>query len=308
MNLVVNEFVLILLCLIDQIMISSASVYHLVSHDGKPRKTPFRSFTSKFKQQCISICGNSCKCHSFTVEMKNTGEVECNFYDTATMKEDLVSATGVHYNIEIRDCKDLYNLGARVSGVYEVNWMGRMKKNIRCNMEIDGGGWTVFQRRYEPLTKNFDLNWDSYKQGFGDEYKEFWLGNDLIHEITSSKPHYILVFGKKANGETAISKYGSFYIENEGESYKIHFNDTVLTNTESLNSFSDVSNGKLDGMKFSTKDRDNDLKGYNCATDRGAFWFNACSFIHPNRKEKIHWYTFNKMDGLEEIEIMFKTM
>ena len=174
-------------------------------------------------------------------------------------------------------------------------------------MEIDGGGWTVFQRRFKPHTQNFDLNWDSYKHGFGDVYKEFWLGNDLIHEITSSKPHYILVFGRKADGETAVSKYGSFYIENDSESFKIHFNDTVLTNAESL-TMSDYNKGDLDGMKFSTKERDNDLKIDDCAATLGAFWHNECSDINPNKNEGIIWYTFNKMDGLEEIEIMFKIM
>ena len=273
----------------------------------KTKQNTISEFDFKIQTAMYQRCGTSCKCHSFTVEMKNTGEVECNFYDTATMREDLVSAAEVQYNIDIRDCKDLYNVGARVSGVYEVNWMGRMKKNVRCNMEIDGGGWTVFQRRYKPLTENFDLDWNSYKQGFGDAYKEFWLGNDLIHEITSSIPHYIMVFGRKANGETAVSKYGSFFIENEIEFYKIHFDDTPLTGTISLTiPGSDWSN--LDGMKFSTTDKENDNHGEaHCALTRGGFWYDRCGNVFPNR-EYIRWHSFNREVGLEEIEIMFKTM
>ena len=173
-------------------------------------------------------------------------------------------------------------------------------------MEIDGGGWTVFQRRYKPLTEDFDLDWNSYKQGFGDVYKESWLGNDLIHEITSSRPHYIMVFGRKADGETAVSKYGSFFIENESEFYKIHFDDTPLTGTTSLTF--DTNNRNLDGMKFSTKDKDNDLYGPSCALSHSGFWYNACGNLFPNKKEYIRWKTFNVNVGLEEMEIMFKTM
>ena len=236
--------------------------------------------------------------------MKNTDELECNFYDTATMREDLVSAAGVQYNIELRDCKDWYNVGARVSGVYEVNWMGRMRKNVRCNMQVDGGGWTVFQRRYQPLTTDFNLDWNAYKQGFGDVYKEFWLGNDLIHEITSSRPHYILVLGKNG-GETFDSKHGSFFIDDESESYRIHFNETLLTETHSLTG---LSNQNINGMIFSTEDDDNDLYSGNCAGDYGPFWHRACANTHPNRKDIIRWESINGNEGIQEMEIMFKTM
>ena len=132
---------LIILCIIDQILISLSSQYHLISYNGKPTTDPFRSHTTKFKQQCISICGTNCKCHSFTVEKKGPDEYECHFYDRATMREDLVQATGVHYNIELRDCKDLYNAGARATGVYQVNWMGHGPNDEECTMQYGVGWW-----------------------------------------------------------------------------------------------------------------------------------------------------------------------
>ena len=85
------------------------------------------------------------------------------------MREDLVPANGVQYNIELRECRDWYTVGARRTGVYTVMWMGRMKKNVRCNMDLDGGGWTVFQRRYKPLSQNFNNYWSAYKRGFGEQ-------------------------------------------------------------------------------------------------------------------------------------------
>ena len=310
MNFLLAETLLFVIFVIDQILVTviSAAEYHLISHNGKPSTDPFHSHTTKFKQQCISICGTNCKCHSFTVEIISPNELECHFYDTAAMREDLVLATGVQYNIELRECRDWYNVGARKTGVYQVNWMGRMKKNVRCNMELDGGGWTVFQRRYEPLSQDFDFNWNSYKHGFGDVFKEFWLGNDFIHEITSSKPHYFLMFGRKTNGERTFSKYGSFYIEKESQDYRIHFDETPLTGVQSLA----MSNpkGNVNGMKFSTKEHDNDLdSGMNCALSYNLFWFNRCGNVFPNRKTFIRWFTFDREEGdIHEVEIMFKAM
>jgi len=43
------------------------------------------------------------------------------------------------------------------------------------------GGWTVIQRRGEPLPSNgiredFFLDWDHYENGFGNASSDYWLG------------------------------------------------------------------------------------------------------------------------------------
>ena len=102
---------------------------------------------------------------------------------------------------------------------------------------------------------------------------EFWLGNDFIHEITSSKPHYILMFGRKPNGETVISKHGSFYIKSEMESYEIQLDVTQLGDASSL--------GESKGMTFTTRDRDNDLWYQNCG-QFGGWWYTGCGNARLN--------------------------
>ena len=152
MDLQLDEgFFLAFLCLMDLLItMSSCHRYHSISQNGRPNKTPFRSFTSRFQQQCISICGTSCRCHSFTVEMKGEHEWECHFYDTATMREDLVHTEGVVYNIGIRDCKDLYSVGARTVQVFtkstgqdarrtmcDATWSWMEAVGLSCNVAIN---------------------------------------------------------------------------------------------------------------------------------------------------------------------------
>ena len=55
----------------------------------------------------------------------------------------------------------------------------------RCDMETEGGGWMVIQRRVPDGTVNFTRNWSDYENGFGDLEGEFWYGLRNIHHLTT---------------------------------------------------------------------------------------------------------------------------
>uniref|UniRef100_A0A8C9MIK1 Fibrinogen C-terminal domain-containing protein n=1 Tax=Serinus canaria TaxID=9135 RepID=A0A8C9MIK1_SERCA len=83
------------------------------------------------------------------------------------------------------DCASVYSNGLRRSGIYSILPSVRgIPIEVLCEMDTEGGGWTVIQRRQDGSV-DFNRTWNEYKEGFGDLNGEFWLGNDNIHRMTS---------------------------------------------------------------------------------------------------------------------------
>ncbi|KAL4689563.1 hypothetical protein H8959_012354 [Pygathrix nigripes] len=83
-----------------------------------------------------------------------------------------------------RTCKDLLDRGHFLSGWHTIYLPDCRPLTVLCDMDTDGGGWTVFQRRMDGSV-DFYRDWAAYKQGFGSRLGEFWLGNDNIHALTA---------------------------------------------------------------------------------------------------------------------------
>ena len=84
-----------------------------------------------------------------------------------------------------RDCGEAYLNGCRKDGVYTIDPGCGKPFNVFCDMKNEG--WTVFQRRRDG-SENFYRNWADYVAGFGNLKREFWLGLDHIHCLTSAAP------------------------------------------------------------------------------------------------------------------------
>ncbi|NXG42662.1 ANGP4 protein, partial [Psilopogon haemacephalus] len=83
------------------------------------------------------------------------------------------------------DCASVYYNGLRRSGIYNIMpAVGGMPIEVLCEMDTEGGGWTVIQRRQDGSV-DFNRTWNEYKEGFGDLHGEFWIGNENIHKLTS---------------------------------------------------------------------------------------------------------------------------
>ena len=165
--------------------------------------------------------------------------------------------------------------------------------NVYCDMRTDGGGWTVFQRRQDGSV-DFYRGWNDYKSGFGQLTAEFWLGNDKIHRLTAARPSSLRVELEDWNGVRVFAKYGKFKIGDEQVQYRLEVGSYSGTAGDSL--------AYHNNMAFSSKDRDNDRWGRNCAVSlTGAWWYNSCHYSNINGKylrdkvdeRGVTWYHFN---------------
>ena len=153
---------------------------------------------------------------------------------------------------------------------------GKGSFNVYCDMRTDGRGWTVFQRRQDGSV-DFYRGWNDYKSGFGQLTAEFWLGNDKIHRLTAARPSSLRVELEDWNGVRVFAKYGKFKIGDEQVKYRLEVGSYSGTAGDSL--------AYHNNMAFSTKHRDNDRWGRNCAVSlTGAWWYNSCHSSNLNGK------------------------
>ena len=170
-----------------------------------------------------------------------------------------------------RDCTELFAAGFKESGVYTVNPANKTSFEVYCDMTTDGGGWTVFHKRFDGFV-GFYRDWDEYKNGFGDVRGEFWLGNEKIHQLTEI-PSQLRVEINTTSAGNKYARYDNFTVTNEASNYTLF-----------VGFYSGDANDQLtphSSMAFTTKDRDNDKNGGNCAiSQKGAWWYKSC--YHSN--------------------------
>ena len=127
----------------------------------------------------------------------------------------------------------------------------------------------MFQRRKDGSV-DFFRNWNDYVTGFGDLTGEHWLGLEKIHRLTAAAGRTTLRvdLGDFA-GKKVYAKYNNFKVGNSATKYTLHVSGYTGNAKDSFSPHN--------GMKFSTKDSDNDKWKNNCAASyKGGWWYNAC--------------------------------
>ncbi|KAL2103556.1 hypothetical protein ACEWY4_000424 [Coilia grayii] len=174
------------------------------------------------------------------------------------------------------DCASLYSRNYKISGEYKLpadDYLGTPELDVYCDMDTNGGGWTVIQRRKVGLS-NFSRDWKQYKKGFGTIRGDFWLGNEHIFRMTR-QPTTLRIEMEDWEGETRYAEYGFFTISNELNSYKLFIANYSGNAGDSLRYHNNTN--------FSSKDKDNDKCVDDCAALRkGGYWYNCCTDSNLN--------------------------
>lgn len=209
----------------------------------------------------------------------------------------------------IYDCASLYTKNYKISGEYKLpkdEFLGTPDINVFCDMETNGGGWTLIQRRKVGIT-SFNRDWKQYKTGFGSIRGDFWLGNDNIFRLTR-QPSVLRIELEDWEGQTRYAEYGFFNVGNELNSYKLFIANYSGNAGDSLRYHNNTN--------FSTNNKDNDKCVDDCAALRkGGYWYNCCTDSnlngvfyrygeHTRSSDGITWYGWHGSSySLKKVEM-----
>ncbi|XP_061190467.1 fibrinogen-like protein A [Saccostrea echinata] len=234
---------------------------------------------------CSAMCDVTCGCFGF-----NLKEKKCQIHHSFDQSNITVAEAGwKHFFPEAPqmdkdgrtfplDCRDIFVNGQTRSGVYQMYPFKNDKSrvvNVSCNMENCGRWWTVIQKR-RGGSVNFNRFWDEYKNGFGNLEDSFWIGNEVIHQLTKGRNSSLYVSITLRDGRMLYEYYDQFSVSDEADNYRLFLGGPAAgTLGDSMSGHS--------GMYFSTPDRDQDIYSSNCAANyNGGWWFKACqkSFLN----------------------------
>jgi hypothetical protein len=171
---------------------------------------------------------------------------------------------------------------------------GRRARWVYCDMDTDGGGWTLIQKRTS-ASLNFYQDWKSYEMGFGAVTGDHWLGLSYIHSITVNKRYRLRIEYTDWKDNLHYAEYDDFRIGGAGCNYTL----------DSLGNYCGDCGDSLRvhlGAEFSTYDYDNDQAVFSCAVKhKGGWWYKACYQSNLNGEYKnggsspaqdgISWFT-----------------
>ncbi|KAL1377534.1 hypothetical protein pipiens_016199 [Culex pipiens pipiens] len=114
-----------------------------------------------------------------------------------------------------------------ISGVYNIMLNSGHLIQVFCEQILQGGGWAVFQRRMDGSV-DFNRNFISYQNGFGNPRGEFWLGLENLHRLSQQMGQTELLVDMEDFVQTEqFMLYRDFAIGNWIDGYKFTIGNIV---------------------------------------------------------------------------------
>lgn len=185
----------------------------------------------------------------------------------------------------VESCLSLKEAGQNVDGLYHISLPNIGSVEVFCDQSMDGGGWTLIQRRTSPFSLSFDRNWVEYENGFGNLKGEFWLGNKIIHELAKTNREVKIVL-KAPDNLAGFAVYSNFKVHGPNDKYRLE----ISGYHGNISDCGSPSSSRY----FTTDDSDNDAMPYkNCADEEDAgWWYSDCGCGNLNRQSRPKWYSW----------------
>jgi len=141
----------------------------------------------------------------------------------------------------------------------------------------------LIQQNVGGSTPFFNRSWEEFKVGFSDSRGNYWLGNELLHQLTLTN-RYKLRFDLQSRANHSnyyTAEYSTFLVLSEQTNYTLHVSGYSGNAGRDALSLSN-------GMMFTTYDRENDpwtpgSYNNNCAVYvGGGFWYKECGYCRVN--------------------------
>ncbi|CAC5373778.1 Fibrinogen-like protein A,Ryncolin-4,Angiopoietin-related protein 7,Angiopoietin-related protein 1,Ficolin-3,Ficolin-1-B,Ficolin-2,Ryncolin-1,Tenascin-R,Fibrinogen-like protein 1,Tenascin-X,Fibrinogen C domain-containing protein 1-A,Tenascin-N,Ryncolin-3,Fibrinogen C domain-containing protein 1,Ryncolin-2,Techylectin-5B,Angiopoietin-related protein 2,Microfibril-associated glycoprotein 4,Ficolin-1-A,Ficolin-1,Fibrinogen C domain-containing protein 1-B,Angiopoietin-4 [Mytilus coruscus] len=174
----------------------------------------------------------------------------------------------------MKDCNDVHRT-MHESGVYHIYPGGTPGYKVYCDMDTDGGGWTVFQYRSGGLVSFHERRWEDYKNGFGEVSAEHWLGNERVHQLTGLGNNVLRIYLEDWDGNSSYAVFSNFSFGDESSNYTLSYGTYRGT----------AGNSLANNEQFATVDRDNDKYPGSCTRNSrgGPWWYrNHCGYSGLN--------------------------
>ena len=104
------------------------------------------------------------------------------------------------------------------SNVLKVDWRFKERQLYAC---VAAGCLPLLIQQNADGSDFFNRSWTEFKVGFNDTRGNYWLGNDLLSELTLNGRYKLRVDLQATNHTWYYAEYSTFTVQNEANSYQL---------------------------------------------------------------------------------------